>query len=85
MHCRKQVNIGNPNSETDTCIRIYFLSWLVLVLNHNASKNVRLVTVWYKDITATSLSGKTMMTLLTLCRQKLLLSDLLNPQGLPDN
>ena len=33
----------------------------VPVLNHNASKNKKLVTHWYKDITVTSLSGETMI------------------------
>ena len=55
-------HIGNPISEANACIGIYLWSSPVPVLKHNASKNVRIVTLWYKDITATSLSGETMMT-----------------------
>ena len=56
-------HIGNPNSEANTCTGIYLWSSTVPVLNHNASKNIRLATHWNKDITATSLPGETMMTL----------------------
>ena len=46
-------HFGNPNSEANTCIGIYPWSSPVPVLNHNASNNVGLVTLWYKDITET--------------------------------
>ena len=54
MHCRtSKQHIVYPNSEANTCIGIYLWSSPVPVLNHNASNNKRLVTLWYKDITGT--------------------------------
>ena len=47
-------NIGYHNSESNRCTEIYLRSSPVPVLNHISSKNVRLVTFWNKDITATS-------------------------------
>ena len=56
LHASCKQNIGNLNSEANACIGIYIWSSSVPFLNHNASKNVRLVTLWYEDITATSLA-----------------------------
>ena len=49
------------NSEANRCIEIYLLSSLVPVLSHIASKNVRLMTLLYKDNTASSVFNETMM------------------------
>ena len=46
-------DIGNPNSEANTCIGIHLWSLPVPALNHNASNNKRLVTLRYKDTTVT--------------------------------
>ena len=51
-------HIGNPNSKANRCIGIYLSSSPVPVLNHTASKNVSLMTLWYKDVTATSQSSQ---------------------------
>ena len=49
------------NSEANRCIEIYLLSSLVPVLSHIPSKNVRLMTLLYKDNTASSVFNETMM------------------------
>ena len=51
--CSKQ-HIVYPSSQINTCIGIYLWSTPVLVLNHFLPKNVKLVTLWYKDIATIS-------------------------------
>ena len=67
--CSKQ-HIVYPSSQINTCKGIYLWLAPILVLNHFLPKNVKLVTLWYKDIATTCLfCNKKMMT---LSRQMLL-------------
>ena len=61
---RSMPHMGNPNFEAEKCIGYISLIVLGTSLNYITSRNVTLVTLSYKDITATSVSGETIVTLL---------------------
>ena len=57
-------HMSNPNFEAEKCIGYISLIVFGTSLNYITSRNVTLVTLSYKDITATSVSGETIVTLL---------------------
>ena len=54
-------HIGNPNSEASRCIGINLSSSPVPDLNRIVSKKVRFLTLWHKNVTATSVSDKLLL------------------------
>ena len=59
---RSKQEICKPYSDVSECIGINCCSLPVPALNYIESNKTRLVTWWYRDITATNVSGESIMT-----------------------